>query len=242
MDRGGTVIQGLEMERQGASLVATVERGEQNSFSGEMIDSLCTAIDDAAEDPDCRFVRLRARGEVFCLGRDRQGTTPQELRIEAARIVRINETLRTTPLVVLAEVAGDAAGFGCGLIGASDIAVASEAARFWFPEIKMGLAPTVVISWASKMLPTKRAFDMVVTGEPIDARTAAQIGLITEAVPKEEVSAHLDERIEAMAALDAEAVREVKRFFTHVRTMDGPSAAQASVDPLVMGSLRLQHR
>lgn len=234
------MTEGLEIDRQGATLAATVERGEQNSFSGEMIDALADAIEGASADPTCRFVRLRARGPVFCLARDRQGNTPDEIRAEAGRIVRINETIRSTPLVVIAEVNGDAAGFGCGLVGASDIAVASEAARFWFPEIKMGLAPTVVISWASKLLPAKRAFDMVITGEPIDASTAAAIGLVTEAVPGERVAARVDERIAAMESLDAAAVREIKRFFTHVRSMDGPSAARASVDPLVLGALRLQ--
>jgi len=233
-------MEGLEIERHGPTLVATVERGDQNSFSGEMIDALADAIDGAAADGASRFVRLRARGPVFCLGRDRQGTTPEELRAEAGRIVRINETLRTTPLVTIAEVRGDAAGFGCGIVAACDVAVASETARFWFPEISMGLAPTVVISWASKLLPAKRAFDMVVTGQPIDAATAATVGLVTEAVPGDRLAARVDERIASMEALDPAAVREIKRFFVHVRTMDAPSAARASIEPLVLGSLRLR--
>lgn len=233
-------MEGLEIERQGAALVATVERGDQNSFSGEMIDAVADAIDEAARDGSTRFVRIRARGPVFCLGRDRQGSTPEELRAEAGRIVRVNETLRTTPLVTIAEVHGDAAGFGCGLVGACDIAVASVGARFWFPEIATGLTPTVVIGWASKLLPAKRAFDMVVTGEPIDAVTAARVGLITEAVPGDRLEGRVDQRIAAMAAFDPAAVRDVKRFFAQVRTMDGPSAAQASIDPLVLASLRLQ--
>ncbi len=234
------MAEGLEIERIDATLVATVERGEQNSFSGKMIDELADTVIEAASDPSCRFVRLRARGDVFCLARDREGTTPDELRAEAARIVRINETLRTTPLVVVAEVNGDAAGFGCGLVGASDVAVASDGARFWFPEIRMGLAPSVVISWASKVLPPKRAFDMVVTGEPIDAATAAGLGLITEAVPADRLSARVDERIQAMAALHPEGVRDIKRFFARARMLDPASAASASVDALVMSSLRLQ--
>lgn len=234
------MTEGLEIEGQGATLVATVERGEQNSFSGEMIDALADAIDEAAGDGSTRLVRIRARGPVFCVGRDREGTTPDELRVDAGRIAKINETLKTTPLVVITEVTGDAAGFGCGLIGSSDIAVASEAARFWFPEIKMGLAPTVVISWASKLLPAKRAFDMVVTGEPIDAATAVSVGLVTEVVASEQVEKRVEERIAAMESMNPVAIREIKRFFAYVRNMDGPSAAQASIDPLVLGSLRLQ--
>jgi len=235
-------MEGLEIEQQGAALVATVERGDQNSFTSEMIDALAEAIDDAAGDGSTRFVRIRARGPVFCVSRDRAGTTPEELRAEAGRIVRINETLRTAPLVSVAEVNGDAAGFGCGIVGACDIAVASEDARFWFPEISMGLAPTVVISWASKLLPVKRAFDMAVSGEPIDAATAAAVGLITETVPSDRVAPRVEARIAAMEAFDAVGIREIKRFFVHVRTMDAPSAARASIDPLVLGSLRLQGR
>lgn len=233
-------MEGLEIERQGPTLVATVERGEQNSFSGEMIDALADAIDAAGGDGSTVFVRLRARGDVFVLGRDRQGTTPDELRAEAARIVRINETLRTSPLISISEVNGDAAGFGAGIVAASDIAVASTSATFRFPEITIGLAPTVVISWASKGLPGKAAFDMAVTGEPIDAETAFRIGLITEVVPRERVSARVDERIAAMGRSSAAALREIKRFFVHVRGMDAASAASASVDPLVLAALRMR--
>jgi enoyl-CoA hydratase/carnithine racemase len=232
--------EGLELERDGATLVATWERGEQNAFSAKMIDALTEAVVEAADDRSCRFVRLRARGPAFCLARDRGGSAPDELRAEAARIARINETLATTPLVVLAEVHADAAGFGCGLTAASDVAVASTEARFWFPEIRMGLAPTVVIGWASKQLPTKRAFDMAATGEPIDAATAVQIGLVTEAVPADGVTSRVEERIAAMERLHPDGLRDVKRFFARTRSLDGPAAAAASVDALVLSALRLQ--
>jgi enoyl-CoA hydratase/carnithine racemase len=232
--------EGLELERDGATLVATWERGEQNSFSAEMIDALTDGVLAAAADPSCRFVRLRARGPVFCLARDRGGTAPDELRAEAARIVRINETLAGTPLVVIAEVHADAAGFGCGLTAASDVAVASRDARFWFPEIRMGLAPTVVISWASVLLPRKRAFDMASTGEPIDADTAERVGLVTEVVPPDAVAPRVQERIAAMEQLSPDGLRDVKRFFARTRSLDGPTAAAASVDSLVLSALRLQ--
>jgi len=211
-------MEGLEIERQGAALVATVERGDQNSFTSEMIDTLADAIDGAAGDGSTRFVRIRARGPVFCVSRDRAGTTPEELRAEAGRIVRINETLRTTPLVSIAEAQGDAAGFGCGIVGACDIAVASEEARFWFPEIRMGLAPTVVISWASKLLPPKRAFDMVVTGEPISFST----DLAEAKIPsRSRVNVVQDAALGAVEVEEAET--ELLRF-----AMAAPSATMGS--------------
>ena len=112
-------MEGLAIEQRSATVVATIERGDQNSFSSEMIDALADAIDEATQDGSTRFVRIRARGPVFCVSRDRAGTTPEELRAEAERIVRINETLRTTPLISIAEVQGDAAGFGGGIVAAA---------------------------------------------------------------------------------------------------------------------------
>lgn len=234
------MTEGLEIRRDGTTLIATVARGAENSFSNEMIDALQDAVVAASRDGSTRFARIRALGDVFCLGRERAATTVDGLREEAERIVRLNETLATVPLIVISEVNGDAAGFGCGIVASSDIAVASESARFWFPEITIGLAPTVVIGWASKLRPEKRTFDMVVTGEPIDAATAVAIGLVTETVPPDRVTERVAERIETMERLDAEAIRGVKRFFARVRTMDAATAAEASVDPLVLGALRLR--
>lgn len=229
---------GLRLETRDHTLVATIAVGGENLVSGAMMDALIAAIEDAAREPATRFVRIRAEGDVFCLGREPAGTRPEDVRGLAARIVRVNETLRTTPLTVIAEVQGDAAGFGAGLVGASDVAVAADHARFSFPEIKGGFAPTIVTSWARLQLPQRVAFEMISTGEPIDAATAVRVGLLTEAVSAGRLEARVDERIAQLAAMDAFALREVKRFMTLTRSMDPPSAARAAVDPLVIGLIR----
>jgi enoyl-CoA hydratase/carnithine racemase len=165
-------VDGLGLETTGATLTATVDAGEGNLFSQEMMDALVDGVTAAGRSEDVRFVRLRAVGDTFCLGRAKGGATPEELRGMAGRIATVNETFRTSPLTVVAEVNGPAAGFGVGMIGASDIAVASSSATFAFPEIKSGFAPAVVISWARFQLPSRLLYDMVSTGEPIDAEAA----------------------------------------------------------------------
>jgi enoyl-CoA hydratase/carnithine racemase len=189
-----------------------------------------------------RFVRLRAEGDTFCLGREKGGATPDELRSMARRIATVNETLRTTTLTVLAEVNGGAAGFGVGLVGASDIAVAAETATFAFPEIKAGFAPAVVISWARFQLPPRLLYDMVSTGDPIDAAGALAAGLVTEIVPRDRLAARVDERLARLEAVDAFALREMKRFLIFTRAMDPATAAQASVDTLVVSGIRVVGR
>jgi methylglutaconyl-CoA hydratase len=215
-----TMADGLRLETGGTTLVATIDAGEGNLFTREMMDELVDAIVDAGRSEEMRFVRLRAVGDSFCMG-------------------RVNETIRTSPLTVLAEVNGSAAGFGVGMIGASDIAVGADTATFAFPEIKAGFAPAVVISWAQYQLPRRLLYDMVSTGDPIDAATAVGAGLLTEAVAPGELEARVDERIARLEAVDAFALREMKRFLVFTRAMDPATAAHASVDALVFSGLRV---
>jgi enoyl-CoA hydratase/carnithine racemase len=229
----------LLLERDGATLVATVERGDDNLFSPPMVEALKAAIDEAAADPEARFVRIRARGPAFCLGRDaaRAGAAappPAAVRRTAGGIAALNETLQTTPLVTIAEVQGDAAGFGAGVVGNCDVAVASDGARFSFPEIRAGYAPTIVMSWLPRAIPRRRAFEMVTTGEWIDAATALRDGLVTEVVAADALAARVDERIAQLSQLPATALRDIKAFLGRTRSMDPATASAASVDSLVV--------
>jgi methylglutaconyl-CoA hydratase len=230
---------GLRLETSDHSLTATIDAGEGNLFTREMMDALIAAIEEAGRTEEVRFLRLRAEGDAFCMGRAKGGATPDELRGMARRIATVNETLRTTPLTVVAEVNGPAAGFGVGMIGASDIAVGADTATFAFPEIKAGFAPAVVISWAQYQLPRRLLYDMVSTGDPIDAATAVGAGLLTEAVASDDLESRVDERIARLATVDAFALREMKRFLIFTRSMDPATAAQASVDTLVFSGLRV---
>jgi methylglutaconyl-CoA hydratase len=228
----------LDIERRDDTLIATARRGDGNLFTSEMIVGLTSAVQSAASEGSIRFVRIRSGAAVFCVGREREESTPEELRTAAQNIVALNEALRTSPLTVVAEVNGDAAGFGAGLVAACDLAVASRDARFWFPEVLAGLAPSIVISWLAHTIPYKHAFDMVASGNKIDAEQAATWGLITEAVAAEDVVDTVDDRLGALARTNASAQREIKRFFASTRTMDAAAAASASVDALTVSALR----
>jgi methylglutaconyl-CoA hydratase len=229
--------EGIAIERDGATLRVTIDHGEKNLFTPAMVRELSAEI--RAAEPDLRFVRLRSSGDVFCLGREgasKEGPRPAPRAVQAVAgsIVDLNELLQTTPLTVVAEVQGDAAGLGVGLVGGADLAVAAERARFSFPEILAGYAAAVVMGWLPYALPRKRAFDMVATGAWVDAETALRDGLVTEVVAGDRLEARVDERIAELEALDATALRDIKSFLARTRTMDPPSAAAASVDALAM--------
>jgi enoyl-CoA hydratase/carnithine racemase len=239
---GSTEVPGLELRPEGAALVVTIDRGERNSFSGEMMRTLADAVHRAGQDPELRLMRIRALGDAFCLGRDQEGETADELRRIASSIVTVNEAIRTSPLVSVCEVTGDAAGFGVGLTASCDVAVAADSAEFWFPELEAGLAPTVVLSWLTRLLPPKRAFELVATGRRVGAAEAVSLGLVTEAVPAGDVARLGDEWAALLCERDGAALRDLKRFLSLTRAMDDASAAQAAVDALALGAARRKGR
>jgi methylglutaconyl-CoA hydratase len=230
---------GLRIEEAGSTLTVTFDSGEGNRFTREMMEEFVSTTRAAGNDESLRFIRLRAEGDSFCLGRDKGGTDPDDIRAMARRISTVFETLRTTPLTVVAEINGSAEGFGVGIVGASDIAVAVDGATFAFPEIRAGFAPAVVISWARFMLPPRLLYDMVSTGDPIDAERAQRAGLVTEIVPRDRLTDRADERLARLEKVDAFALREMKRFLIFTRAMDPATAAEASVDALVFSGLRV---
>jgi len=230
---------GLAIERRDATLLVTINHGDDNLFSPAMVVELLGQVRNAGDDPALRFVRLQARGNVFCLGREGargEGPppSPRGIRTVATSVVALNELLQTTPLVVVAEVQGDAAGLGAGLVGCADVAIAAEDARLSVPEILSGFAPTVVIGWLARTVPRKRAFEIVTTGAWVEAETAVRDGLLTEVVPRDRLAARVDERIAELDALDATALRDAKTFMSHARAMDPASAAAASIDALAV--------
>ncbi len=233
------MAEGLRLDLEGPTLTATIDAGDGNLFTRQMMDDFLEAIADASRQERLRFLRIRAEGAAFCLGRQKGGASLDEVRGMAARIPAINEALRTSPLTVIAEVQGDAAGFGVGLVAASDVAVAADGATFAFPEIRSGFAPAVIVSWARFVLPPRLLFDMVSTGDPIDALAAREAGLITEAVRPDDLRARVDERLARLSAVDAYALRELKRFLVHTRAMDPGTAASAAVDNLTISAMRV---
>jgi enoyl-CoA hydratase/carnithine racemase len=116
--------------------------------------------------------------------------------------------------------------------------VASQSARFWFPEILGGLAPSIVISGLSKTVPYKVAYELVTTGEPIDANQARALGLITDVVPDDAIQEAVDERIKRLADMSAGAIREIKEFFVRIRSLDPANSAIASVEALALSAVR----
>ncbi|GAB2596685.1 enoyl-CoA hydratase/isomerase family protein [Microlunatus antarcticus] len=183
--------------------------------------------------------RLRSSGEAFCLGRERAGTTPGELREESEVLVGLHRALDGTRLLTVAEVSGDAAGFGVGVVASCDLAVAVASSQFSFPEAGIGLAPALVLAWLPALVGEREAFWLTATGLPIDAVRARELGLVNHVVAgAPELVGTTDRSIDAVLRHGSRVHSEIRSMVRAGRALTRDQAFDLSVDRLVVGSLR----
>lgn len=208
----------LEREdREGVSTL-TLNRPERyNALSEALLEALQAEIDRIGEDESVQVMVLAARGRAFCTGHDlrEMRSRPDEsyYRDLFARCSRMMQSLVACPKPVIAKVQGIATAAGCQLVATADLAVASEDAKFAVSGIKQGLfcsTPSVALS---RNVGRKRAFEMLVTGEFIDASTALEYGLLNRVVPPFRLDAEVDALARSIAANPPVAVETGKRMF-----------------------------
>lgn len=172
--------------------VITLDRPEVlNAFDDELGRDALDALQHAAADRAARCVAITGAGRAFSSGEDlaalsetySKGETPRLDRILSERYNPLIRVIRAMPKPVLAAVNGVAAGAGASLVLACDHRVASDNAKLLFPFAKVGLIPDSGALWfLARMVGTSRAWDICVTGTPIDARRAQDLGLFHNVV------------------------------------------------------------
>lgn len=221
------------VEEKGDVARLTLNRPEKgNAVDGEMMAALTEALAGLNAAGRVRLLVLSGKGEHFCSGREPGSAPPQGVRGWAevlGRITRVNEELKKFSGVTIALVQGRAHGFGCGLAVQSDVTLAAEDSRFAFPEIKAGFPPTIVMSYLSRWMSRKRAFELVATGEEIDAREAERLGLVNRVVPRERLAAEGERWIETLLKQNADALRACKAFFHDTAHWEIEDAARYGV-------------
>lgn len=185
-------------------------------------------------------VVLEADEGPFCLGRERTAATVHELPGQVDRLIALNGALRTTRLVSVAKVSGDAAGFGVGLAALSDIAIASSTSEFGFPEVEIGLAPSLVLAWLQEAVGRRVAFWLTATGARITAARAAELGIISEAVAPDDLEPRVANVVAALRRHDPRIHQEIREFLRATDQSTEEHATEMARACLVVGSLRRQ--
>ncbi|MDQ6929654.1 MAG: enoyl-CoA hydratase [Candidatus Eremiobacteraeota bacterium] len=196
---------------QGADgvLRITLNRPEKrNALSRELMTELISALEAAGSDTANRAVILAAHGPAFSAGHDLREMlerSVEDYRQTFDICVRLMETVQKIPQPVIAEVSGIATAAGCQLVATCDLAVASDDSKFATPGVRIGLFCTTPMVALTRSIGRKRAMQMLLTGDFIDAATAVDWGLINEAVRAD----RLQERSTALANKIAQASKFV---------------------------------
>jgi enoyl-CoA hydratase/carnithine racemase len=231
----------LTISREGPAAIVTLNRPQRrNALSLELMLELIAALDEIARQREIRAVLLAAAGTVFCSGHDLSEMTGRDIN-EYRRIFDVCSELmlkiQAIPQPVIAEVQGVATAAGCQLVAACDLAVAAENAWFATPGVKIGLFCTTPMVELTRAIGRKRALEMLLTGDPVDARTAAEWGLINQAVPAAELAA----ATRKLAAKIADASSLVtalgkQAFYTQI-DLDQPKAYAYAKEVMSMNAL-----
>src|ERR1700692_5089873 len=139
---------GVVIERAGDVLNFTLNNSEhENEVTGAMFDAMLAELRREASHPSARVLRIRARGKVFCTGRERAGSDAATIHHESARLIEFKRAPRVSRLISVAEVQGDAFGFGFGLAIVCDFVYVAESAALGFPEMEFGLTPAAIMAY-----------------------------------------------------------------------------------------------
>jgi methylglutaconyl-CoA hydratase len=169
----------------------------RNALSARLLDQLAGALHDATTDRDVRVVVLTGSGTVFCSGAD----LSERGRGAPNRMPEILTAMLNSPVPVIARVNGHARAGGLGLIAAADLAVAPAAATFAFTEVRVGVAPAMILVPALRVVEPRFLARAVLTGEPFGAAEAHGAGLLSAVVSDEDA-------LDAWVASQADAVRK----------------------------------
>jgi len=177
-----------EREDGGIAVVTMARPEKRNALSLELMRELVDAFRAAGSEPETRAVVLRGEGPAFSAGHDLRELQCRDVgayREIFDTCVELMETIQRIPQPVIAEVANIATAAGCQLVATCDLAIAAEEAKFATPGVRIGLFCTTPMVALSRSVGRKRAMEMLLTGDFIDARTAAEWGLVNRVAPAE---------------------------------------------------------
>ena len=213
----------LRSDQNGAVYLSLNRPDKLNTLSEAMLTLLQSELDNIAADPTVQCVVLSAEGRGFCAGHDLQEMRSHPTHSYYQELFRrcgnVMQSIVNLPVPVIARVSGIAAAAGCQLVASCDLVIAARSARFAVPGINVGLFCSTPAVALSRNISPKRAFDLLVTGDIIDADTALEWGLISTVVDDTELDDAVAEKVAKILSKSPSAVRFGKSMFNPQRQM-----------------------
>jgi enoyl-CoA hydratase/carnithine racemase len=236
-----TTFEHLLVDTEAPAARITLNRPEKrNALSLELMQELIEALQGLGSSSEVRAIVVEGAGPAFSAGHDLGEMLGRDLgfyqRLFDVCTV-LMETIHRVPQPVVAKVHGIATAAGCQLVAACDLAVAADGARFATPGVKIGLFCSTPMVPVSRAVGRKRALELLLTGEPIDARTALDWGLVNRVVPAEELEAAVAELVEKIVRSSPLTVGIGKEAFYAQIELDEHRAYDLTKAVMAMNSL-----
>lgn len=200
---------------------------KRNALSIDLLDALHARVDALASSPEISVCIITGAGPTFCSGMDLKAVLREPgapLRLLSS-IAELTIKIRRLPQVTIAKVNGAAIGGGCGLVGVCDIAVTHPDAKLGYPEVDLGVCPAVVAPWLVQAVGAGTARRILLEGGTMSGLRAMELGLVSSAVPREELDAAVQERADRLSKAGPGALRATKKLLHDL----GGEALEAAV-------------
>jgi len=199
--------------RQGAAWITLNRPDARNALSAQLVNGLHERLEQAQADGDARCIVLTGAGPAFCAGADLK--SPPGSVVGGQRGFGLDQLMAqiqdgTKP--VIAAVNGTTFAGGLGLVGACDIVVTAEDAVFSFSEVRLGVVPAMISVVCLPKLGPHQAMKLFLTGERFDGRRAVDLNLAHRAVPRDQLTAAVQEEVDMLALGGPSALTEIKKL------------------------------
>ena len=233
--------QNLLRSTEGHLAIVTLNRPDRrNALSLELMLELIRCLDEFGADPNVRAVILAAAGKAYSSGHDLSemvGRTVNDYRRLFDVCTELMTKIQSIPQPVIAQVQGIATAAGCQLVATCDLAIASDQASFATPGVRIGLFCTTPMVALSRAVGRKRAMEMLLTGQQVDAATAAEWGLVNRVVPAEQLKAETRRLACRIVEASSFTVALGKQAYYTQIDLDQPKAYAYAKEVMTMNSL-----
>ena len=203
----------VHLEVEGPLATITLDSPHnRNALSKQLVTELVGHVGTAGADDTVKVVLIRSSGRVFCSGADLSEASTGGMEDGARAIVALQRQLLTLPKPVVTELGGPVRAGGIGIVAASDIAIASTDATFALTEVKLGLAAAIISLTVHHRMNPRAAALTTLGGEVFTGDQAAAYGLVTVAVPAEELPVEVARTCESLATGAAQGLRVSKEI------------------------------
>ncbi|TAH46707.1 MAG: enoyl-CoA hydratase [Betaproteobacteria bacterium] len=226
----------LRRDEGGVTTLTLNRPGQFNSLSSAMLEALIAEVDRIARDESVRVLVLAGAGKAFCAGHDLKEMRGNHTLAFQQGLFRLcgkfMMKLTEMPQPVIARVHGIATAAGCQLVSMCDLAVAADCARFAVSGINVGLFCSTPSVGLSRNMGRKQAFEMLVTGDFIDAHEAQRRGLVNRVVPAEALDQEVGRLAASIVAKSPVAIRMGKQMFYRQLEMGLEAAYQMASETM----------